>query len=217
MSYTWSFSSLKDYLNCPRQYHEVKVLRNFTKPATKEMLYGSAVHKACEDYVGADVPLAKNYEQFKPLLDTLKDIPGVRYLEHQMALDKDKNVCSYGKGYWVRGIVDFMVVDGDTAHIIDYKTGSSKYADPKQLRLMALMAFASFPEVQTIKAALLFIVRDGFTEETYKRDDIPTLWEGFHKDLKQLDVSYDTGVWNPKSTPLCGYCPVKTCEYHKER
>jgi hypothetical protein len=25
----WSFSGLKQYINCPKQYHEVKVLRNY--------------------------------------------------------------------------------------------------------------------------------------------------------------------------------------------
>jgi len=217
MTYTWSFSSLKDYINCPRQYHEVKVMKRFNKATTKEMLYGSAAHRACEDYVGEDVPLAKNYSHFKPVLDTLKEIPGVRYLEYKMALDKEGKECDYGSGYWVRGIVDFMVVDGDTAYIIDYKTGSSKYADLKQLKLMALMAFAKFPSIQRIKAGLLFIAHNGFTEEEYTREDISDIWAVFHQDLRRLDASYETGVWNPNKTPLCGWCPVRTCEHYKER
>jgi ATP-dependent exoDNAse (exonuclease V) beta subunit len=36
---------------------------------------------------------------------------------------------------WVRGIVDLLIVDNDYAFIVDYKTGSHKYPDPKQLRL----------------------------------------------------------------------------------
>ena len=45
----WSYSGLKDYTNCPKQYHEVKILKNFTKKPTQEMLYGTEVHKALED------------------------------------------------------------------------------------------------------------------------------------------------------------------------
>jgi len=165
MSYTWSFSSLKDYVNCPRQYHEVKVLKNYTKRATEQMLYGTAVHKACEDYVGEGVPLAKNYEHFKPVLDALLEIPGTRLPEYQMALDVDRKPCKYSKGYWVRGIVDLLIVDGDMAHIVDYKTGSNKYPDPKQLRLMALMTFAHFPEVKPVKAGLLFVLHKSFMDE----------------------------------------------------
>ena len=47
----WSYSGLKDYVNCPRQYHEVKVLKRFTKKPTQQMLYGTEVHTALENYV----------------------------------------------------------------------------------------------------------------------------------------------------------------------
>jgi hypothetical protein len=117
----------------------------------------------------------------------------------------------------VRGIVDLLIVDEDYAFIVDYKTGSNKYPDPKQLKLMALMTFAHFPEVQHIKAGLLFVMHDSFMTEEYKRSDIDKLWNSFHGDLERLKFSYETDAWMPNPTPLCGWCPVKECEYHKER
>jgi CRISPR/Cas system-associated exonuclease Cas4 (RecB family) len=218
MSFTWSYSSLKDYVNCPRQYKEVKVLKRFTKEPTQQMLYGTEVHKACEDYVGEGKPLAKNYERFKPVLDALKEIPGIRYPEQEMALGIDKQPCKFADdNRWVRGIVDLLIVDEDYAFIVDYKTGSNKYPDPKQLKLMALMTFAHFPEVQHIKAGLLFVMHDSFMTEEYKRSDIDKLWNSFHGDLERLKFSYESDAWMPNPTPLCGWCPVKECEYHKER
>jgi CRISPR/Cas system-associated exonuclease Cas4 (RecB family) len=217
MNYTWSFSSLKDYINCPKQYQEVKVLKRFHKKPTPQMTYGNEVHKACEDYVGEGKPLAKNYQQFKPVLDTLMDIEGTRYPEQKMALDADGKACAYGKGYWVRGIVDLMVIDGNTAYIVDYKTGSNKYPDPKQLKLMALMAFAHYPEVDHIKAGLLFIVQNSFLAEEYRRDEVEKLWEAFSGDLKRMESSYINDVWQPNPTPLCGWCPVTTCSHYKDR
>ena len=217
MSFTWSFSSYKQYVNCPKQYQEIKVLKRFHIKPTPQMTYGTEVHKACEDYVGEGKPLAKNYQQFKPVLDSLIEIPGVRYPEQRMALDKDGNAAEYGKGYWVRGIVDLMIVDGDTAFIVDYKTGSNKYPDPKQLKLMALMAFAKYPEIKRIKAGLLFIVYNSFMTEEYTREEIPALWDAFKGDLTRMSVSYESDVWNPNPTPLCGWCPVNTCPHHKVR
>ena len=217
MSFTWSFSSLKEYVNCPRQYHEVKVLKNYTKRVTREMTFGTEVHKYCEDYIGEGKPLPKNYLHFKPVLDELLAIPGTRYPEYKMALDAEGKPSAYGSGYWVRGIVDLLIVDGDQAYIVDYKTGSNKYPDPKQLKLMALMTFAHFPEVQKIKAGLLFIVHTSFVDEAYTRDQVNELWDQFHPDLQRLQTSYDTGVWNPNQTPLCGWCPVTSCENYKER
>lgn len=217
MNFTWSFSSLKDYTNCPRQYQEVKVLKNYTKSMTPQMLYGNAVHKAMEDYVAEGKPLAKNYERFKSVLDVFVAMDGIKYPEYKMGLDKDGNASPYGKGYWARGIVDLLVVDGENAFIVDYKTGSNKYPEPKQLKLMALMTFAHFPEVQKIKAGLLFVMHDSFLSEEYSRDSIPELWKQFKPDLERLSISYENDVWQTNPTPLCGWCPVKTCEFHKER
>lgn len=217
MNFTWSFSSLKDFINCPKQYQEVKVLKRYVKYPTEQMRYGTEVHKACEDYVGDNKPLAKNYERFKSTLDALKDIPGVKYPEHQMALSTAKEPCAYGKGYWVRGIVDLLIIDGKEAFIVDYKTGSSKYPDTKQLTLMALMTFAHFPEVDNIKAGLLFIVNDAFITEVYNRENIEKMWKTFDPHLERLKVSYENDVWQANPTGLCGWCPVKTCEFHKER
>ena len=217
MSFTWSFSSYKQYVNCPKQYQEIKVLKRFYIKPTPQMTYGNEVHKACEDYVGEGKPLAKNYQMFKPVLDALLDIPGTRHPEQKMALTREGDFSEYGKGYWVRGIVDLMIVDGDTAFIVDYKTGSNKYPDPKQLKLMALMAFAKHPELMRIKAGLLFIVHNSFMTEEYTREEIPQLWEAFKGDLKRMDVSYESDVWNMNPTPLCGWCPVNTCAHHKVR
>jgi CRISPR/Cas system-associated exonuclease Cas4 (RecB family) len=218
MNFTWSFSSLKEYVNCPRQYQELKVLKRHEKKATEQMLYGTVVHKACEDYVAEGKPLEKNYLRFKPVLDSLIEIPGTKYPEYEMALTPDKQPCAFNDdGRWVRGIVDLLIVDNDHAFIVDYKTGSNRYPDPKQLKLMALMTFAHFPKVKVIKAGLLFVMHESFMSEEYTRDQIPKLWNYFSTDLERLRISYENNIWNPNPTPLCGWCPVKTCEFHKER
>ena len=218
MNFTWSFSALKEYVNCPKQYQELKVLKRYEKQPTEQMLYGTVVHKACEDYVSTGKPLDKNYQRFKPVLDSLIAIPGTKYPEYEMALTPDKQPCGFrDSGRWVRGIVDLLIVDGDYAFIIDYKTGSNRYPDPKQLKLMALMTFAHFPEVQKIKAGLLFVMHESFMDEEYTRDQIPKLWKYFESDLERLNYSYENDVWQANPTPLCGWCPVKSCEFHKER
>jgi CRISPR/Cas system-associated exonuclease Cas4 (RecB family) len=192
MNFTWSFSSLKEYINCPRQYQELKVLKRYEKKATEQMLYGTVVHKACEDYVAEGKPLEKNYQRFKPVLDSLVEIPGTKYPEYEMALTPDKQPCAFNDdGRWVRGIVDLLIVDDDHAFIVDYKTGSNRYPDPKQLKLMALMTFAHFPKVKVIKAGLLFVMHESFMSEEYTRDQIPKLWNYFSTDLERLKISYE--------------------------
>jgi len=214
----WSFSSLKDFINCPKQYYHTKVAKDFEKRASEQMLYGTAVHKALEDYVRDGTPLAKNYEIFKPQVDALLDIPGTRYCEHEMALDRDKKPCGFkADDRWVRGVVDLLIVDGNSAYIVDYKTGSNKYPDPKQLKLMALMTFVHFPEVELIKAGLLFVMHNTFIDERYKREDVNSLWALFEPDLKRLEIAFENAVWPAKAGGLCGWCPVSSCKFYRER
>ena len=212
----WSYSGLKDFINCPRQYNEVKVLKRYEKKATVEMRYGTQVHSALEDYVKEGKPLAKNYEHFGKQLDPLRDMEGDKYPEYRMALTINRQPCTFGaKDYWVRGIADLMVVDGDQGYIVDYKTGSNKYPDPKQLQLMALMGFEYFPEVTHFKAGLLFVAHNDFVTSEYRREKIDKYWDDFAPSLQRLQLSYENGVWQENPTPLCGWCPVSDCAHYK--
>ena len=214
--YTWSYSALKEYENCPKKYYEIRVAQNYTVIPSEQMIYGTEVHKALEDYVKDGKELALNYLRFKPAADALIDIPGEKYPEYEMALFRDKTPCDFAdSNRWVRGIVDLLIVDGDYAFIVDYKTGSNKYPDPKQLRLMSLMTFAHFPNVNKIKAGLLFVMHGTFVTEEYTREDLDKSWAKFNGPLGRLDNSYDNDVWPPNPTPLCKYCPVKSCDFNR--
>jgi len=214
--FTWSYSSLKEYQNCPKKYHEIRVLKNYTIKETEQMRYGTEVHKALEDYVRDGVELAKNYQRFKPFVDKLISIPGEKYCEYEMALTYNREPCDFkSEDRWVRGIADLVIVDGDYAFIVDYKTGSNKYPDPKQLRLMALMLFTYFPDVQKIKAGLLFVMKNSFVSEEYLRKDMDKSWAMFEQPLKRLESSYDNDKWQANPTPLCKWCPVQSCEFNR--
>ena len=216
--FTWSYSSLKQYQNCPKQYQEIRVLKNYIVKQNEAMMYGKEVHTALENYVKEGVELAKNYQRFKPILDALINIPGEKYPELKMALTYGKEPCAFNnKDRWVRGIVDLLIVDGMNAYIIDYKTGSNKYPDPKQLRLMALMTFCHFPDVQKIKAGLIFIMKNSFVNEEYHRKDMDKSWAMFEQPLKRLEYSYDNDVWEANPTPLCGWCSVDSCKHWKPK
>jgi hypothetical protein len=172
-----------------------------------------------EDYVREGKPLAKNYQRFKGLMDVLVGIPGKKYPEHKMALTLDKRPCGFeSPEYWVRGIADFISVDGDVAHVADYKTGSARFPEPKQLKLMALLIFRHFPEIRKVKGALLFVMHDVIISEEYERKNEDELWKTFEADLQLLHLAYDKDRWMPNPSGLCrGWCPVKTCTFYEER
>lgn len=214
----WSFSSLKDFINCPRQYHEVKVLQNYTKAPTEQMLYGTAVHAALEDYIKSGTALAKNYERFQPMLDVIAELPGDKYTEYKMALTENREPCDFdSKDYWVRGIADLMIIDGSDAMIMDYKTGSARYPDLRQMKLMALMLFIHFPQVINIKAGLVFVMHGNIISEEYSRDMMESLWDVFLPVIKRIEIAHESDAWSPNPSPLCGWCPVDACEYHQRK
>ena len=213
----WSFSSLKQFVNCPKQYHEVKVLNNYKVQDTKYTIFGKDVHKAFEDYALGKAELPKLYKKYKPLVDAVLDIEGDKYIEHQLALRIDYTPCPFdAPDYWVRGIADLLIVKGDQAYVIDYKTGNDKYADTKQLKLMAQMIFFHFPQVKSVKGGLLFVLKNKFVDEYYTRDKIDKYWEDFRPDLMRLEMSIETGKWLKRPSGLCKFCPVSSCEFNQE-
>ena len=214
--YTWSYSALKQYTNCPKQYQEMRVLKNYTVKETEAIIYGKAVHEALELYVKENKPLPKNYLRFKPMVDTLLKIEGDKYPEYEMALIHSKEPCDFhSEDRWVRGIADLVIVDGDIAYVVDYKTGSNRYPDPKQLRLMSLMMFTHFPDIQRVKGGLLFVMKNSFITEEYLRKDMDKSWGMFEQSLKRLDTSYENDTWQANPTPLCKWCSVVTCDFNK--
>jgi len=220
MTVKWSHSSLKDYEGCPRRYHEVKVLKNYPFRDTDATLYGKEFHSAAEFYIKDDTPLPPQFEFIKDTLDVLKSKPGRKLCEHQMGITPDLTPCGFmDKDVWCRGIADLLIIDDDnlTARVVDYKTGNNKYPDREQLKLMALMVFAHFPHIRRVSGALLFVLKDDIAKASYMVGEAAEYWWDYRQRVARIEQAHESGVWNPKPTPLCGWCVVKTCEHNRKR
>ena len=103
---------------------------------------------------------------------------GDKICELKMGLTADLEACTFfADDVWFRGIADLLIVNNETATVVDYKTGkSSKYADKGQLELMALAVFKHFPKVKKVKAGLLFVVCNDLVKDTYQVENSPALW-----------------------------------------
>jgi RecB family exonuclease len=220
MTIKWSHSALKDYEGCPRRYHEVKVLKNYPFTDTQATLYGKELHEAAEFYIKEDTPLPPQFEFVKDTLDALKSKPGRKLCEHEMGIRADLSPCSFNDPeVWCRGIADLLIIDDDnlTARVVDYKTGNNKYPDREQLKLMALMVFAHFPHIRKVSGALLFVVKNDLVKASFLRGEADEYWWDYRERVARIEQAHESGVWNPKPTPLCGWCVVKTCEYNRKR
>lgn len=215
MKLTHSYSAIKQFENCPRQYHEVRILRKFKSSETDATRYGTEVHKALELNVLEGTPVPEKFKQFEPYAHTVKRMSGTILCEQKMGLRRDFSPCDFfDKDVWFRGVPDVLAINGSgTARVLDYKTGkSSRYADTSQLELMAGMVFAHYPQVQKVKGALLFLVARDVVKADYTRDqfaEIMSKWAG------KATAIEEATVWNPRKGPLCRFCPVSSdvCEF----
>lgn len=214
----WSYSGLKQFTTCARQYHELKVLKNYPRQETEATIYGTLLHEQAELHVRDGRPLDPSFTFLQPAMDALMAMPGRKFTEYEMALTTDLRVCNFkSPDYWVRGIADLIVVDDDnlTARCFDYKSGSDKYPDVDQLTLMSLMIFKHFPHVREVKSGLLFVLKDTVTKHKVARDQEEKLWWRYRERVGKMGVAHATGVWNPTRSGLCRkYCPVTTCEFN---
>ena len=219
---SWSYSGITLFDQCPKKYYHMRVAKDISEPASTAMMYGTDVHAAAEYYIRDGTPLPEKYSYLNPLLDKLNTYPGQKYCELEMGLQRvDGRLlpCAFDDPkVWYRGIADLVIIspDGKMARIIDYKTGkSSRYADTKQLALMAACVFLHFPTVVHIKAALLFVVAEDLVKAEY---DAPTgmhIFTELDKILVQRDEAYESEVFNPKKNFTCkAYCPVRICPHN---
>ena len=215
----WSFSKLKAFEQCPKQFYHEKVLKEYPFVQTDAIIYGNEFHKACENYIGDEEPLPEKFMYVKSALDTLNDKRGVKLCEKKLGITADLEPCDfYDKRVWFRGIADLLIIDviGDVAWVVDYKTGkSAKYADKGQLELMALSVFAHYPDISRVKAGLFFVVAKDLVKETYKILDKATLWKKWMVNYARMETAFEADVWNPRPSGLCRrHCQVIECPHN---
>ena len=217
MKYTWSYSSISLFQQCPRKYYRLRVVKDIVEPEQQHLIYGTEVHEAAENYVCKDKGLDPKYAFLKPTLDALKTLPGMKLCEYEMGITKEFKPCGfYDENVWFRGIADLLVIDGNRAHLIDYKTSkSSQYADRKQLELLALLVFKHFPHVESIKAGLVFVVAEDLVKAAYTQEVQEKAWAKWLPEIQRLEKALKTDVWNPVPNFTCRkFCPVLDCEHN---
>lgn len=219
---SFSYSSLSMFITCPKQYEAHKVLKYIPFTDTDATMYGKDVHLAAEHYIGLGTPLPEKYNYIKSYLDTLKSIKGDKFCELELGItliDGEYALCDFNdEGRYWRGIADLVIVDEEAgkAYIVDYKTGkSAKYADTKQLGLLAAAVFLKYPTIKVIKGMLLFLVSKEIIKADYTYDQRFDIFIKLEEPLMQREVAYQTGVFNTKPNGLCRqWCQATQCVHN---
>ena len=144
--FSHSYSSLKMYENCPYRYYRQKVVKDVQDVQGEAAAYGEAIHKALELRLRDKTPLPDHLAKFESVCHMIEQKPGVLELEREMTLTESLTPTTwFAKDAWLRSKLDVLVVDGDKATILDWKTGKRR-PDPEQLDIFAVQVFQHFPE-----------------------------------------------------------------------
>lgn len=223
----WSFSALEMFLNCPRKFWAVKIAK-LVSDDNQWNLRGDDEHKCFDAYLKGKAALPPSLVKFTPMLDRVKAAPGQLYSEMSLSLNTQFVPCKWNDwdNVYVRGAADVLIVNGERAKMLDWKTGKVKN-DPKQMELVSLLVFQHFKEVQQVDTAYIYIHHnqtvpnpqkpEQLAPYTFTRDQIGVLWQRFLPDVKKLENSKLKDEWPPTPNGLCGFCPYGACQYNTNR
>jgi hypothetical protein len=212
----WSYSSLTAYETCPKRYSLIRVYKKVKDEMGEAAFWGDKVHKALESRVLTKTPLPEGMQQWERIAAKFDKPKGRLFTETQMALTHNLQPCTWGaKDAWVRGIVDIGVDAGKVVVALDWKTGKVK-PEMDQLKLFAGLIMQAKPYVEKVRTGYIWLAYNKLTRETYTRDDLPSIWEGFAARSNRLAEAYKTDMWPPRPSGLCSkWCPVTKahCEF----
>jgi hypothetical protein len=222
LSLAWSYSSIKTFDSCPKKYHHLRILKDFKDEDSTATIYGKELHKAAEDFIKEGTPIPQRFAFLQPVMDSLSKIEGEKHCEIKLGIAKRNGKFApcdfFAKDVWWRGIADLLIINEEkqTAYLVDYKTSkNAKYADTKQLDLLAGAVFTHYPKIMEIKSALLFVVSNEMVKKKHEFMMQTSYLNSMQPELTRLEAAIKTNVWNPVSGPLCKFCPVTSCAHNR--
>lgn len=197
----YSYTSLKTYLTCPRQYQARYIEKSMPYVQSPQAARGDAIHKQLEGAIrdGIEVNVWT-----PPGLMTMLQQAGASP-EQEYAITSSGTPC----GWWdpacfLRGKID---VDLPTL-MIDWKTGKY-YPDPMQADVYATLKRATEGKPK-LPLTFIFVYIDlkiTHPEEpdVHARERVMSIIEAIEADRR----------FNPVPCFACGFCNHPTCEYKK--
>ena len=227
---SFSYSRISMFERCPKKY-EYRYITKFEIPDNDNMIFekGRYIHAILEHY--PELPefefkykdnkvkrlyflneishLCKHDNKIKYLLS--KDVMYERELKfhlNESLLNSDEN------DSYVNGIIDYVGKTDDKIILVDWKSGKSrKYASFEQLKLYSIWAFNTFPDINIVKAFLIFVEQNIFVYEEITRDECELIKNNLKFKLNDIEK---TTSFCKKVKEDCQYCDYRTdCQPYK--
>lgn len=210
MKLSHSYSSIKLYEQCPYRYMRQRINKDVVDEGGEASKHGERIHKFLEDRLkGSDLP--KEIEHYEPICKSVERIAeiGELHIEKELVLTENLTPTTWwAADAWLRSKLDVLVLLGDTAVVMDWKTGKHK-PDFFQMNMFAAQVFKHYPEVQKIKTSLVWLKTMGIDTEVYSRLNMNELWADVMRRISMIYKSLEHDNWPAKPSGLCRYCPAR--------
>lgn len=208
----WNYTMLHTYKEiCPHQAAERFIYKTIPFVETEAMKFGKDVHSAMEYRIGGK-PLPEQFRHWEDFVAPLA-ARGVK-AEMKLAVTAQGHATGYfDKDVWGRGKVDATISSETAAYLGDFKTGGSKYEDPFELRVHAMLLNAKFPALKIIKAQYIWLKEERWGE-VYDVSDTLSTWNEVSAIVAAIEADKKHRAFAKRRGPLCAYCPVADCEHN---
>ncbi len=178
-------------------FHEIVAEANkYCISKGEQVIMGNAVKiapryaaKLSDEYYEDVLHLCRNWDDYHMI-----ENPETAKAEVKLAVDPLWQPIDYdSEDAFLRGRLDLVSIDGETAYVVDYKTNWQAQPEAEvlksyQLGIYALMVFAHNPEVQIVNAYMDFVRVPIRRERILTREDLPDIEKRVRADFGNLSL-----------------------------
>ena len=207
-----TFTMLSSFLNCEHAMYRRYIKRDLGPYVqSKEAKWGDDIHVAMQRRIGSKTPLPDTMRQWECFAVPFDG--KIPLVEQQLAITRQGKATGYwDKDAWFRGKADCVIVEGERAYFLDWKSGKSNYEDPFELETGALLLRAKRPQIKTVVGSYAWL-KENRIGTLYDLSDFDGTWNRIKELMGQIEAKKPEEFVKHKSG-LCGWCSVKDCENH---
>jgi len=210
----YTYTMLQAYRNCGHAMYRRYVKKDIPYVETKEMAWGNSVHSAFENRVGSQVPLPEAMRQWEGFAAQL-DGRGAA-VEQKLGITQEGRPTGFwDKDCWLRGKVDVAMRQDSRAYLLDWKTGGSKFEDPFELEIGALLLKAKYPEITVIKGHYIWL-KENRQGQAFDLSRFGDTWKEINKIVTKIEADRALNEFEKRQSGLCSWCDVRDCENNRK-
>jgi len=224
VKFTWSFSNLKAYEQCPKRYWHLKVQKDYREAESEVLLHGKAVHRALELRLSKREPLPLHLRHLEDLCSSIADMDsGGRSsdasvtTEVRLAINREfKPVAFFANDVWCRAVLDAVVTKGGAkALVIDWKTGARVDEDFTQLEVASAILLHTMEELDEATFRYIYTQVGASVGGTISREGLTGVWATVLPRVTRMERAFERSDFPARPCGLCRkYCPVTSCPHN---